>query len=86
MVGRHLVRNARVADLALGSEQPLAEGRLGDEQRVGDFRGRQPAEGAQGQRHLSLERQRRMAAGEDEAESIVDQSAGRLIVHVAVLR
>ena len=43
----------------------------GDEEGAGDLARLQPAEQPQGQRHLRARRQRRVAAGEDQAESVV---------------
>jgi len=66
--GRHRERDGGVADLVLGAGQPLAH-RLGrDEEGPGDLFGRRAAEGAQGQCHLGVERERGMAAGEDQLE------------------
>ena len=53
-VGRHLVGDAGILDLALGAHQPLRHGRLRNEKRARDLAGRKPAEGAQGQRDLGL--------------------------------
>jgi hypothetical protein len=68
---RHLERDARIEDLALGAHQPLRRGRLGLEEGAGDLPGRQAAQRAQRQRHLRRLGDRRMAAGEDEAKPIV---------------
>ena len=48
---RHAVRDPGVADLALGPDQALGQGRLRDEEGPGDLGRRQAAERAQGQRH-----------------------------------
>ena len=48
--------------------------RLGtDEKRAGESGGVEPAKGAQRQRHLRLQGQRRMAAGEDELQPLVGE-------------
>ena len=71
-VGRRLgERDARHADLVLRAHQPLRHGRLGEQQRAGDLGHGQAADQPQRQRDLGLERQRRVAAGEDEAEPLV---------------
>ena len=67
IVGRHLVRNTRILDLAFGAHQPLRQGRLRNEKSARDLAGRKPAEGAQGQGDLGLAVERGMAAGEDQA-------------------
>ena len=64
-----------VADLLLGPDQALSQGRLRDEERPGDLRGRQPTQRPQGQRDLGLDREGRVAAGEDEAQAIVGDRA-----------
>ena len=71
MVRRHAVRDPGVADLPLGADQALGEGRFGDEERARDLRGLEPAERAQGQGDPRVHRQRRVAAREDQPESIV---------------
>ena len=75
VVGWHPVRDAGVADLLLGPNQPLGERRLGDQECPGDLGGGQPTEGAQRERDLGLDRQGRVAAGEDEAQAIVADRA-----------
>ena len=50
-----LIRDSRVADLALGSREALSERGFGHEQRAGYLRGREPTQRAQRQRNLSLE-------------------------------
>ena len=53
--------------------------RLGrDQEGERDLLGRQPAEGAQGQRHLRLQRQRRVAASEDQFQALV-REIGRVV-------
>jgi hypothetical protein len=46
LVGRHAIGDVRVGDLALGPHDPLAHGRLGDQERAGDLAGRQAPERA----------------------------------------
>ncbi len=58
-------------DLGLGAGQAPLHGLLGDQERPGDIGGLQAAEGPQRERHLSLQRQRRVAAGEDQLEPFV---------------
>ena len=71
VVGRHPVGDVGVGDLAPGPDQPLGHRRLGHEQRPGDLGRGQAADRAQAERHAGLERQRRVAAGEDQAELVV---------------
>ena len=68
---RHAVRDARRLDLALGTDQALGHGWLGDEEGAGHLLGGQSAEQAQGQRDLRFGGECRVAAGEDEAKPIV---------------
>ena len=68
---RHAVGDPGVADLALGADEALREGRLRDEEGARDLRRRQPAQRAQGERDSPVHRERRMAAGEDEPEAVV---------------
>ena len=68
---RDAVGDPGVADLALGPDEALGEGRFRDEERPGDLGRRQAAERAQRQRHPRVHRERRMAAGEDEAQAVV---------------
>ena len=58
-------------DLGLRPRQPALHRLARDEERPRDLGGRQAAERAQRQRHLRLERQRRMAAGEDQLQPLV---------------
>ena len=73
MVGRHAVRDRRVADLALGPDEPLGERHLRDEECPGDLRRREAAERAQRQRDLGLHREGRVAAREDESQPVVGE-------------
>jgi hypothetical protein len=75
VVRRDPVRDRRIAHLPLRPHESLGERHLGDEEGAGDLRGGQPAEGPQGKGDLRLHRQSRMTAGEDEAESVVDDGA-----------
>ena len=68
---RHLVRNPGVEDLALGAHQPLRRGRLRLEKGARDLPRRQAAERSQRQRHLRRLGDRRVAAGEHQAQAIV---------------
>ena len=74
--GRHFVRDARVADLGLRAHDALRDGRRRGEEGVRDLLGLQPADLAQGQRHLRVGRERRVAAGEDEAQAVVLDGLG----------
>ncbi len=68
---RHDVRNARIPDLALRSHQTLRHRRAGNQKSPRDLVGIQAAKRAQGQRHLRLRGQRRVATGENQAKAIV---------------
>ncbi len=72
---RNAVRDAGVADLVLGPHQSLRHGRLGHEERACDLGSRQPGERAQRERDLRLDRQRRMAAREDQPQAVVLDAA-----------
>ena len=65
-------------DLALRAHEPLRHRRLGDEERARDLVRPEPAQRAQRQRDLGIERERRMTAGEDELEPLVGD---RRLVH-----
>ena len=69
------IRNAGVANLALGAHQPLRHRRRGHEKRARDLVRLEAAQRAQRQRDLRLERQRRVAAGEDQPQAIVGDFA-----------
>jgi hypothetical protein len=71
VVRRHAEGDARGADLSLRANEPLGHRRLGHEEGAGDLVGGQPAEGAEGERDLRLARERRVAAREDQAQSLV---------------
>jgi len=60
------VGDARVADLRLRPDDPLRHRGLGDKEGAGDLRCGQPAEQAQGERHLGGAAEGRVAAGEHE--------------------
>ncbi len=79
----HLVRDARVADLVLGPDQPLGHGRLRDQERPGDLRGGQPGQRAQGERDPGIQRQRRVTAGEDQPQPVVGELAAVIAVVAA---
>ena len=72
-------------DLALGPDQALGHGGLGHQEGPGDLGGLEPAEQAQGQRHLGGGGQRRVAAGEDQAEAVVVHGSHLLRGLVAVV-
>ena len=73
MVGRDAERDAGRLDLPLGADQPLGHRRLGDEERAGDLAGGQAAQRPQRQRHLRLDGERRVAAGEDQLQPLVGE-------------
>jgi hypothetical protein len=55
----------------LGAHQPARHRRFGNQEGAGDLLGRQAAEQSEGERHLRLRGQGRVAAGEDEAQPVV---------------
>jgi hypothetical protein len=63
----HAKRDPGGFDLPLGAHQPLRHRALRYQEGTGDLVGAEPAEGAQGERNLRLDRQRRVAAGEQNA-------------------
>ena len=68
---RHGVRNARVADLRLRAYEPLRHRGRRHQERARDLVRLEPAERPERERDLRLDRQRRVAAGEDQPEPIV---------------
>ena len=70
-VARQLERDPGVADLALGPDQALGHGGVGHEERPRDLRPGQAADRLERQRHPRLGRERRVAAGEQQAEPLV---------------
>ena len=75
----HAVGDPGVGDLALRAHQPLRHRGLGDEERARDLRHRQAAERAQRQRHPRLGGERRVAAGEHQAQAVVGHVVGWLL-------
>jgi hypothetical protein len=71
VVGRDAERNAGLSDLPLRAYKPLSHGRLGDEERPGDLVGCEATQGSERQGNLRVRCERRVAAGEDEAQSLV---------------
>ena len=69
--GRHAERDPGGPDLALRAHEPLRHRRLGDEEGARDLVGRQAAERPQRERDLRVERERRVAAGEEQLEPLV---------------
>ena len=67
----HFERDLLLGEGPLGADDPLRDGRLGDEERARDLVGRQAAEQAQRERHARLGREHRMARGEHEAQQVV---------------
>ena len=74
---RHAERDPGGLDLALRADQPLRHRLLADQERARDLVRAQPAQRAQRERDLRIERERRVAAGEDELEALVGN--GRLV-------
>ena len=73
----HAVGDVGVADLALRPHEPLRHRRLRDEEGAGDLGRLEAGDGAQRERDLSLRRERRVAAGEDQPQPVVLQGALR---------
>jgi hypothetical protein len=73
MVGRDAERDARVSDLALRPREPPLHRRRRNEERARDLLRAQTPQRAQGQRDLRLQRERRVAAGEDELQPLVGE-------------
>ncbi len=69
--GRPPERDPGHADLRLRPHQPLRHGRLGHQEGVRDLGRRQAGHEPQRQRHAGLGRERRVAAGEDQLQSVV---------------
>ena len=73
VASRHFIGDVRIADLVLRPHDALGDGAGRGEEGAGDFLGSQVTDFAQGQCHLSLDRQGRVAAGEDQAQAVVLQ-------------
>src|SRR5207237_7353600 len=69
------IRNARVANLALGAGRPLCHGRLGYQEGPRDLGGRETAEKPQRERDLNVAGQCRMTAGKNQSEALVAHGA-----------
>jgi hypothetical protein len=81
----HPERDARVANLAAGAHQPLRHRRLRHEEGAGHLAGLQPRDDAQRQRHLRLDRERGVAAGEDQPQPVVGQRLAVRCGHLVAL-
>ncbi len=71
--------NAGVPNLSLGAYEALGHRGCRDEKGSSDFLGLETAERAQGQRDLRIECERRVAAREDEAKTIVRDLVGEVL-------
>ena len=69
------------SDLVLGAHEPLLHRLLRDQEGATDLLGRQAAECPQGERDLRIQRERWVAAGEDELEAFV---GNRRILHLVL--
>ena len=78
---RHAKRDPGGLDLVLRAYEPLRHGLAGDEERACDLLRAQPAQRAQRERDLCIEREGRMAASEEELEPLV---RNRLPAHVVL--
>src|SRR5215211_4331288 len=82
MPRRHLERDPRRFDLALGPGEPLRHRLLRNEERAGDLLCGQTAERAQRECDLAIERERRMAARKEQLEPLVpNRRVLRLLLH-----
>ena len=70
---RHPEPLAARADARLRPRDALGDRRLGHEQGAGDLGGREPADGAEGERDLRGPAERRVAAEEEQRERVVDR-------------
>src|SRR5262245_14927727 len=68
---RDMIGDASIANLGLAANDTLSNRRWRRQERPGDLLGRQPADLAQRERDLRALRQRRMAAGENQAQAII---------------
>ena len=82
VVGRDADGDGRGPDLPLRADEPLRHRRLRHEEGARDLTGLEAAYHPQRQRHLGLEGERRVAAGEDERQAFVGD--GR-VLHVGLL-
>ncbi len=80
---RDTERDARRPDLRLGTDEPLGHRLVRDEEGAGNLLDGQPAERAQRQRDLRVERERRMAAREQQLQPLV---GNRRLVHLVLRR
>ena len=71
-------------DLALRADEPLRHGRLGNQEGAGDLIRPETAKRSQRERDLGLQRERRVAAGEDELQPLVrDRDLVHAVLHQA---
>ena len=71
---RNLERHILLAQGPFGADDPLGDGRLGDQESTSDLVGRQASKQAQRERDARLGRKHRMAGGEHKAQEIVANS------------
>jgi hypothetical protein len=76
----------RIGDFPLGPHDPLAHRRLGHQEGARDFGRRQPSKCAQRQGHPGRHVERRVAAGEDQPQSVVNQSSVVRHIRLAFVR
>jgi hypothetical protein len=74
---RHHVGDLGRADLGLGPNESLGHRRDRDQERGRDLGGAQTTQRVQAQRDLGLAMQRGVAAGEDQAQAIIDRDGDR---------
>ncbi len=83
------IRDAPVADEAFGPHDPLGDGRLGHHEGTGDLGRREPGDQTQRQGDLRLLRQGRVAAREDQSQTVIRDSRRIIgimrIIHVVAL-
>src|ERR1700674_3985782 len=72
---RDAVRDARIADLALGTDQSLSHRRFGDQEGARDLGGGEPSQESERQGNLHADGERRVATGEDQAQPVIAHDA-----------
>jgi len=73
----HLVGDARIADLALGANQPLRQSGFRQKEGASNLGGRKAAKGAQGQSDLRLAIERGVTTGENQPQPVVRKCGWR---------
>ena len=85
VVGGNAKRDPGLLDLELCARQAALHRLLRDDERACDLLRRQSGNGAEGERHLRLGRERRVAAREDQLEALVLDAARVELIHRRLL-